>query len=172
MDAFKRAKAFIATQSATDTDGGISGISGISRDDRTDGGVFPLSPLIPQLRCAEGRQPDHPRSRDRSTWTPYQRQSYVSGLIVALTALRQRLERGRIVLDSGCPVAVEVHWFVLASRAMRLIAKIAQTDRNAELVFLGSELGRWYSTLDWPMPSAAARLLDWSGTTVPRSRSP
>lgn len=105
--------------------------------------------------------PDHPRDRDRATWTPIQRRTYTSGLIAALGVLRSRLENGRAVLDGRYTLRAEVRWFRLATRAVRLIAKMARADRAAEAAFLGSDLGRWYATLDWPAPSAAAKAVDW-----------
>ncbi len=105
--------------------------------------------------------PDHPRDRDRATWTLIQRRTYTIGLIAALGVLRSRLENGRAVLDGRYTLRAEVRWFRLATRAVRLIAKMARADRAAEVAFLGSDLGRWYVTLDWPAPSTAAKAVDW-----------
>ncbi len=106
-------------------------------------------------------RPASPRTRDRAQWTPAQRERYVAGCIAALTVLRGRLERGLAILATRPTVQAEVRWFTLASRAVRLIAKIAAADREAEVAFLGSDLGRWYIALEWPEPSPAARLMDW-----------
>lgn len=107
------------------------------------------------------RQPDSPRTPDRATWTPRQRERYVVGCIAALTSLRGRLTRGLAILDARPTVAAEVRWLTLATRAVRLIARLARADRAAEATFFASDLGRWYVDLEWPEPSHAARLLDW-----------
>ncbi len=121
----------------------------------------PLDTLTPAAALALVRQPDSPRTPDHAAWTPRQRERYITGCIAALTALRGRLVRGLAVLDGRYSLAAEVRWFRLATRAVRLIAKMARADRAAEAAFLGSDLGRWYATLDWPAPSTAARAVDW-----------
>ena len=115
--------------------------------------------------------PDHPRERDRAMWAPIQRRTYTIGLVLALATLRRRLERGQIVLADHPGVATELHWLRLATRAVRLIARLARADRDVEAAFLDSELGRWYATLDWPEASEGARLMDWAHHPA-RSRSP
>jgi len=115
--------------------------------------------------------PAHPRDRDRATWTPIQRRTYTIGLVLALGVLRNRLENGRALLDGRYTLAGEARWFRLATRAVRLNAKMARADRDAEAAFLDSELGQWYAALDWPVASEAARAMDWHRHPA-RSRSP
>ncbi len=119
------------------------GNSGISTE---AGGVIPLLPQ--PLSIAEGVTLNHPRTRDRSTWTPVQRETYCDGCIVALTAIKVRLERGVLIHTEHPSVAAEVRWLRLATRAVGLIGKQAYASADAGTAFCESPLGRRYHDLE------------------------
>lgn len=121
----------------------------------------PLDSLTPGEALALLRLPDHPRSRDRATWTPLQRKNYGAGCLRALARLKEWLERGLLSLGSDYSLAVELQWFRLATRAVRIIARMERASDDAGAAFCGSPLGRWFADTDWPTPSPAARLEEW-----------
>jgi len=132
------------------------GNSGISTE--AGGGI----PLLPQpLSIAEGVTLNHPRTRDRSTWTPVQRETYCDGCIVALTAIKVRLERGVLIHTEYPSVAAEVRWLRLATRAIGLIGKQAYASADAGTTFCASPLGKWYDDLEWLEPSDGALSEEW-----------
>jgi hypothetical protein len=105
--------------------------------------------------------PEHPRSRDRATWTPIQREHRIAGCLLALTAMRERLVRGLVILAERPTVANEECWFVLATRAVRIIGKLSYASTDAGVAFCESLLGRWYFDLEWPEPSDGVLQKEW-----------
>jgi hypothetical protein len=161
MDAW-RAQAFVgngtAMCAATNTGCGRSGESGESMGAERD---ISLVPLLPPAANGRTDLPDHLLWPDRGAWTPVERARYCAGCILALERLRARLERGLAVLNGRYTLAGEILWLTLATRAMRLIGRMARASPDAEAAFLDSQLGRWYSALEWPVPSLAACRTDW-----------
>jgi hypothetical protein len=83
----------------------------------------------------------------------HERDRYVYGCTRALETLRERLERGLVILAHQPSLATEERWFRLATRSIRLIAKMSLADRHAGDIFPESALGQWYDELQWPTPS-------------------
>lgn len=109
-----------------------------------------LERLSPGVALALIREPERPRSRDRGAWTPVQRSRYCDGCVLALTALRGRLERGLAIISEHLTAASVERWHRLGERAMRIIGKLARASPEDERAFCDSSLGQWYAATLWP----------------------
>lgn len=109
-----------------------------------------LERLPPGIALALIREPERPRSRDRGAWTPVQRANYCAGCLLALAALRGRLERGLAIISEQPTAASMERWHRLGERAIRIIGKMAQASPEDERAFCESSLGQWYAATVWP----------------------